>query len=172
MYSPEERERIVDHVCEQIAQKRPLYKVLAEDEGMPSSSTFVGWSIADDDVASKVARARERAATAYLDEIIEIADDDNADCYVETRDDGTKYAKIDGEAIQRSKVRIYAREKYAQMIAPRQYGAKLDLTSGGEKLPAPQQTVLVDARIQSLLAVANTRLADLPALSREDLLDD
>lgn len=166
MYSPEEKQQIVDHVCEQISSGRALTRILQEDEGLCSIAVFIRWQRIDEELRSQVERAREDGAQTILDEILEIADNDNADVYIETKDDGTKVAKIDGEAIQRSKLRVYAREKYAQMIAPRRFGQKLDLTSGGDKLPAPQP-VLVDNRVQSLLSIALERNA-----SKQELLDD
>ena len=153
MYSPEQREQIVDHVCDQIAQKRTLYKVLAEDANLPSLSSFLKWQSEDRELLEKVERAREHAASAYVAEMVDIADD---------RED-------DPDASSR-KVRIYAREKAAQMIAPRRYGAKLDVTSAGEKLEAPVTTVLVDNRVQSLLAIANE--AKRTDAIKRDLLDD
>jgi hypothetical protein len=173
MYSPEERARIVDYVCEELANGRALTKILAEDgekQALCSIAVFIRWQRNDEDIRSQVERARELGVESIVDEIIEIADNANADAYIEIDKDGRSFAKIDGEAIQRSKLRVYAREKYAQMVAPRRYGAKLDVTSAGEKLEAPKTAVLVDNRVQSLLAVALDRKAKTPSI--EDLMGE
>ena len=86
----------------------------------------------------RVERARELGAGKHLDEIIEISDN-------KTEDANSR------------KVRIYAREKYAAMIAPQRYGAKLDVTSAGKALPAP--VTHNDNRIQALLTIAAERMA-------------
>lgn len=153
-YSLEAKAEIIDYVLEQIAHGRALSRILKEDEGMPSITCFWRWIDEDKDLEQKVERAREIGASTILDEIVEIADTDNADAYVEYDKDGTARAKIDGEAIQRSKLRVYAREKYAQMIAPRRYGAKLDLSSGGEPLKPAQ---LTDNRVQAIVGLAVER---------------
>lgn len=113
-----------------------------------------------DELKGRVERAREQAAEAYVDEIVEIADG---------RDDAPS---IDPQI---RKLRVYAREKAAAMIAPRRYGQKVDITSGGEKLPAPAPMVAVqDNRIQTLIHIAAQRKAmgpvDAEALNR--LLED
>jgi hypothetical protein len=43
------------------------------------------------------------------------------------------------------------------------------VTSGGEKLPTPAAPVLIDARVQSLLLIAQDRLKQQPQI--EDLMD-
>lgn len=69
----------------------------------------------DRDLRDNLARARENGVEAHLEEIVSIAD----------RED----LKADDK-----RVRVDARVKRAQMIAPRKYGPKLDVTSGNEPL--------------------------------------
>lgn len=153
-YSDEARAEIIKYVLAQLSCGRSVSSIL-KDDFMPSPPTWYGWLFSDDDLSDKVERAREFGATAILDEIVDIADESGADVYIDHRNDGTPVAKIDGEAIQRSKLRVYAREKYAQMIAPRRYGPKLDLTSGGKELPANSVT---NNKIEALVGVAVDRI--------------
>jgi vancomycin resistance protein YoaR len=181
-YPPDKKQKIMDHVLTQLAHGRALTRILSDDEGMPSISAVFEWQREDPFIAQEIARARELGVEVLLDETLEIADETNADAYIERDKDGQPFAKIDGEAIQRSKLKIETRHKYAQMIAPRKYGAKIDVTSGGEKLAAPPATVMIDARMQSLVAIAQRRadaqtdpedtpLIDLdPSPSIEDLM--
>jgi hypothetical protein len=136
---------------------------------MPSPPTVYKWQAEDAEFADKVGRAREAGVEVLLDQTVEIADESCGarDLYIEYREDGVPIAKVDGDVIQRAKLRAETRFKYAQMIAPRKYGAKLDVTSGGEKLAAPAQ--LNDMRIQSLIHVAQQR-AQLPPPEIEDLM--
>lgn len=168
-YTPEAKAEIIEHVVSEMSAGRALSRVLAEDEGMPSASTFWRWHLEDEDLQDKVARAREAGVEAIMQEVVEIADNANGDVYIEQTERGPR-ARIDGEAISRSKLRVETRFKYAQMVAPRKYGVKVDVTSGNEPLPAPQTPVLVDARMQSLIAIALQRTAEPEPPAIEDLM--
>jgi hypothetical protein len=156
LYDEAERRRITEYVCSQVAEKRPLYKVFAEDgerEKLCSLAQFNRWLVNfPDEVRDKVAQARELAFEAHIEEMIEIADDKQSDPDPSSR-----------------KVRIYAREKAAAMIAPRRFGQKLDVTSDGKALPAPQTnvTMVSDNRVQTLIALAAQRKEE-----KAKLLDD
>ncbi len=51
-------------------------------------------------------------------------------------DDIEDIAENDGE-VQRDRLRVDTRKWYLSKVMPKKYGDKLDLTSGGEKLPTP-----------------------------------
>jgi len=155
-YSSEEVENIIEYVCGQIAAGRALSRVLSEDKGMPTGDTFWKWVQKQSTLADRVTQAREAGVEALLSEVIEIADTANGDAYIDHDKAGKPIARIDGEAIQRSKLRVESRFKYAQMIAPRKYGDKLDVTSGGEPLPPPSPLV-IDARVQTIMLAAQRR---------------
>lgn len=138
---------------------------------MPSLSTICKWQAEPDGlVAERLAHARETGATTLLDEIVEISDAPGADAYVAYDSNGKPYAKLDGDTVQRAKLRVYARETYARMIAPRIYGQRMDVTSGGKPLPAPT-TVIVN-RVEALLVLAQQRKALGPMLDVTPLDDD
>jgi hypothetical protein len=164
-YSEEEKEEIVEHVITQLATGRPVSRILREDPFMPSPPAFYSWLFRDPLLADKVERAREFGASALLDEVLEIADTDNADAYVEHDKDGNARAKIDGEAIQRSKLRVYAREKLAAMIAPRKYGAKVDITSGGNELKPSQVS---QNKIDAIISVGVERALEARRLKKPE----
>lgn len=110
-----DRDAVLPHIYAEVASGRSLDKVLTEDDGMPSPSTFWRWHMEDEAIRDNLARCRENGVERYMGQIVEISDD-----------------KADDPASRR--VRIDARVKAAQMIAPRKYGPKLDVTSGGEKV--------------------------------------
>lgn len=171
MYSPEQREIVIAHLCEEISKGRALAAILREDDVlpvMPSVTAVWEWSRNCIDFSERIERAREQGADALVSEMVDIADESSTDVYVEHDKDGTPRAKVDGDVIQRAKLRIYAREQYAKLIAPKRFGSKLDVTSGGDKLPAP--VTLQDNRVQSLIAIALQRKADEDQLKQ--LMDD
>lgn len=105
---------------------------ICEDDDMPARSTVYEWL--DEDThgfPDQYARARARQAETMLDEIIEIADDSSNDTLI--TDFGPK---PDAEWISRSKLRVDARKWAMSKLAPKKYGDKLDVTSGGEKIPS------------------------------------
>jgi hypothetical protein len=145
-YSPKERERIEQHILSQIALGRTLSKIIDEDRkehGLPHISTWISWQVESEELHEKVARAREHGAERLVEEMVTISDDKAGDPDAQSR-----------------RVRIYAREKAAAMLAPRRFGQKLDVTSDGKALPAANVTIN-DNRIQSLLSLVDQRrLAD------------
>lgn len=138
-YSKEDKQRIVDHVCDQLmGERRSVFRTLAEDEGMCGRATFARWLRDDETLAIQVAHAREVLLEAYIEEMIEIADNDQLDH-------------------NSRRVRLLAREKAALMLAPRRFAIqRMDLTSGGKALPASDTPARVD-RIEALLALAASR---------------
>lgn len=157
-YTFDEKQAIVDHVCTELANKRTQTKVLREDEGMPVPSTFFAWLASSEVWQSQVARAREAGIEAHIEDMIDIADNATDDVYI----DEQGKPRLDGVSTQRAKVMIYAREKAAQLLAPRRFGQKLDVTSDGKALPAPQVNTLVVAsdKVDSLIALAASRKAE------------
>lgn len=141
--SAEERSRIADYVCEQLALGRSVKNIFEQDseaQSLCSRSTWNRWLMSDQSLEASVARARCQGLTAILEEIVDIADDRKGDPDAQSR-----------------RTRIYAREKMAAMLAPAVFGQKLDVTSGGKPLPAPQSVTLVDNRIQSVLMLVQQR---------------
>jgi hypothetical protein len=140
------REAAIAHVIEQIALGRPVTEIFAKDraelEGKCSIATWGRWIAQDQALREEVERARELGCERLVEEMITIADDRTGDTDPQSR-----------------RVRIYAREKAAQMLAPRRFGPRVDVTSGGKALPAPSVT-LIDNRIQSVLMLVQQRKAD------------
>ena len=152
VFTPEDRTRIVSYICDEIATKRRSLASICEEPDMPSYSLVAKWRRENEEVREAIARAREDALEAMIEEIVEISDERNGDVYIGTDAKGNQVAKVDGDVIQRAKLRVYARERAAALLAPRLFGNKLDVTSGGEKLPAPQATI--SDRIDAILALA------------------
>lgn len=104
-------------ICAHVANGNSLNS-LAIERGVPEA-TIRGWIDADEVRSAKYARAREDRSHKLADEILEIADDSSSD-FKEI--DGKLV--VDGEAIQRSKLRVDARKWLACKLLPRIYGEK------------------------------------------------
>lgn len=121
-YSEEEKQEKFDLIIKDIeVHGKSLRQSL---EGFLSSSTFYEWIEQDEEKAKRYARACSIRADVIFDEILEIADSSNADL---TFDVETQSLKVDGEAIQRSRVKIDARKWVLGKLDPKKYGEKSEV---------------------------------------------
>ncbi len=108
-------------------------KEICEQDGMPSRDTVYRWIADDADFADNYARATTLRADTMFDEMEEIADNANND-WMERRDadgDTTVGWQLNGEHIQRSKLRVDVRKWKLSKMQPKKYGEKLDIEHGG-----------------------------------------
>jgi len=123
-YTPE----LAAAICSRIADGESLRTICSAD-GMPDKSTVFRWLASNEDFRDQYARAREAQADFYAEEIIEISDDGTND-WMERRSESEKGAGVNtgwvlnGEHVQRSRLRVDARKWYASKVAPKKYGDK------------------------------------------------
>lgn len=80
--------------------------------------------------AAQYARAREIGYHAMADELIEIADDGTNDWMERQGDDGAAHV-INGEHVQRSRLRLDTRKWLLSKALPKVYGEKLQTEHSG-----------------------------------------
>jgi hypothetical protein len=99
---------------------------------MPAVSTIMKWLQRVPSFAEQYARAREIQADALVEETLEIVDDGTND-WMEKRDkDGNCVGwQVNGEAVQRSKLRADQRRWWAGKLRPKVYGEKLNVEHSG-----------------------------------------
>lgn len=125
-YTPE----LADRVCALLAEGLSMRRV-CEGEGMPDPSTVFRWIRTNEEFRKQYARAKMESAHAFCEESIDIADDGTNDWMEKQNAEGENIGWIfNGEAIQRSKLRVDTRKWYASKLMPKVYGDKLEL--GGE----------------------------------------
>jgi hypothetical protein len=112
-YSPE----VVEAICTRIANGEILKNIFA-DPLMPCRKTFFNWRRAHPEAQAAYLLAKEVQVEAYVEETIEIADEK-----VWNKEDAT-----------RNKLRVSARQWYAEKLVPKQYGTKIGI-GGAEGLP-------------------------------------
>lgn len=165
--TPEEQQRISAHVLAEVATGRSVARVFREDQASHSLchvSTFLKWVANDPVLEENLGRARQTGIEVHLDSVLDIVDDATDDVQIEVGPDGTPRAVINGKAIRRASLQAEYRLKMAQMMKPKKYGTKVDVTSGGEKLSAPVTNN--DNRVQQLLAIALERKREDEELKR------
>jgi len=123
-----------DLICALLAEGKSLRTICAL-ENMPHISTVLLWVVKGErgdeqfaDFCEQYRRAREAQSEALIDEVIVIADDSSLDFKFVTKDDETGQsakALVDNEHINRSKLRIETRFRYAAKMYAKKYGDKI-----------------------------------------------
>lgn len=113
---------------------------IGRDETMPSERTIFRWLAKYEEFCQRYARAKEISAEVMGEELLDIADNGSND-WMERKDkDGENIGwQVNGEAIQRSRVRIDTRKWLMGKLKPKKYGDKLGLNVGdadGEPIEA------------------------------------
>jgi hypothetical protein len=138
-YTIEKKQECFDYIISEIESGKSLRYALATN-GMPSSQTFYFWLEEKDENGALTKEAEEKSKQyacacetrelLMLDQILDIADDQEADVY--KNDDGVEI--VNHNVIARSKIRIEARQWVLGKLRPDKYGNKVDVTSGNQPL--------------------------------------
>jgi hypothetical protein len=145
-YIPE----VGDAICEMLAMGWSLRTVKAKGKDetgfdIPALSTIFKWIRDNDEFAKQYARAKQEAADAMADELLDIVDDGSND-WMEINKGGYTATVVDNEAVQRSKLRAETRKWLMSKMKPKRYGDKLDLTSAGKRI---ETTPVIVSEIKS-----------------------
>jgi hypothetical protein len=117
-----------DTICERLINGDSLRKICKADD-MPNAATVCRWLADNERFREQYARAREAQADTLADEILDIADDGTNDWVADREEeDGFKY---NGDAVQRSKLRVDARKWIAAKLLPKKYGDSASLSLSG-----------------------------------------
>jgi hypothetical protein len=138
--SPKKRGRPSDYsakiafeICSRIAERESLRKICAEPD-MPDKTTVLRWLAEEENAEfrTQYAHAREMQADALFDETLEIADDGSNDWMERLDKDGEAAGwQLNGEHVQRSRLRVDTRKWAAGKLAPKKYGDRLQHTGEG-----------------------------------------
>lgn len=126
---------IAKAICEQLADGLTLREVCRQ-EGMPPESTVRRWVLDDrNGFAAQYAEARQLGYQAMADELLEIADDGRND-WIERRGE----VMVNGEHVQRSRLRLDTRKWLLSKALPKVYGDKV-IHAGDENAPVMIQEI-------------------------------
>ena len=131
-------QEIGDEFCGQLIAGRSVRDIFS-DEDMPSDRTMYRLLASTETLRPQYARARELQMEAMAEDILEIADDGRND-WMECQGKEDGGWTVNGEHIQRSKLRVDARKWLMSKLAPKKYGDKVELEHTG-KDGGPIQTV-------------------------------
>lgn len=127
-YTPE----IGIEICNQLAEGLSL-RTVCTGEGMPDKRTVFNWLRKYPEFKAAYDIAKQEASDALVEEIQDIADDGRND-YMASLDPDNPGYKLNGEAINRSRLRVDTRKWIASKMKPKKYGDKLEL-AGDPKAP-------------------------------------
>lgn len=120
-------------ICRRISDGESLRGV-CRDDSMPCTSTVMKWAAEKPEFSEQYAKAREFLIEHWAEDILEIADDGRNDWMERYAKDAEgnpdKGWQVNGEHIQRSRLRSDNRKWLLARLAAKKYGDKLEL--GGE----------------------------------------
>ncbi|MBN2569994.1 MAG: DNA packaging protein [Deltaproteobacteria bacterium] len=120
-FNQETADRILELMRSPMSLRRACLEV-----GVPPS-TVIHWKNDNPDFGAQYAIARMDQAEAYIDEIMDIADDNSLDKEVIEDKDGNIKTIINHDHINRSRLRVDTRKWYASKVLPKLYGDKLQV---------------------------------------------
>ena len=120
---------IADKICERIAAAESLRSICDSDE-FPSAATVFKWLNDFPAFSEQYARAKEESADAIFDEMMEIADNARNDWMEQHGKDDVGY-QLNGEHIQRSRLRVDTRKWILGKLKPKKYGDKISAELSG-----------------------------------------
>lgn len=117
---------LAQEICDGLQTGKGIATLCRANPHWPSEGTIRGWILnpPEAEFAAMYARARDLGYRAWSEQILEIADDSSADL----DDDG----KPKREIVERSKLRVSARQWLLSKLVPKTYGDKLDVTTRDE----------------------------------------
>ena len=122
VWTPEKRQEAIDKILGRIATSRDsLRTICTKDEELPNVETFFGWLRGDEALNEQYAKAKEAQTEVLSEEMVDIADDATND-YMEAKGDEGVSWRLNGEHIQRSKLRIETRKWLLGKLRPKKYG--------------------------------------------------
>lgn len=128
-YSPE----LAAELCEQLALGFSL-RTVCKGDSMPCIATVFNWFRKYPEFLAQYEKAKEEQADALAEEMLDIADDGTNDWMEKQDKDGASIGwQLNGENVQRSRLRLDARKWIASKLKPKKYGDKVDMNLGGQK---------------------------------------
>jgi len=133
---------IAQQICEQLSEGIPLREICRK-EGFPAWRTVYDWMYRDEDLSAAIAHARDVGCDALAEECLDIADDANNDWMERFDKDGKSVGwVVNGEHVQRSKLRIETRLKLLAKFNPKKYGDAITHKGDAENPLDAGQTIL------------------------------
>lgn len=116
---------VVEAILERIARGEPLAAICRSEKRFPDPSAWLNWVRDDETLAIAYQNARDRGADALAEECLQIADDSGFDAEIVTDAQGRQKVQINGEAVNRARLRVDTRLKLLAKWNPKRYGDRI-----------------------------------------------
>ncbi|MEE8209024.1 MAG: hypothetical protein V3T88_08765 [Nitrosomonadaceae bacterium] len=116
---------LADEICSQLANGDSM-RTVCKPDSMPCKTTLFMWMRTNEAFLNQYTRAKQESADALTDEMLDIADDASND-WMERLDKDEQSAgwQLNGDHVQRSRLRIETRKWLSAKLKPKKYGDKL-----------------------------------------------
>jgi hypothetical protein len=147
-------DELFDEICERMVDGESV-RTICKDDHMPAISTLMKILNQNPDRSAQYARALQMRADAMFEEIMDISDDGSNDYMLRNAEDPTSIV-LNGEHVQRSKLRVDSRKWALGRMNPKKYGEKTFI-GGVEDAPV---------KVQNTIDVSNLSLEELETLEK------
>jgi hypothetical protein len=120
-------EEIGQEICDRLAQAESLVSI-CKSEHMPDRSTVYDWIDANKSFADRYAKAKLDGLEYYAEEIVDIADEGTND-WMERNDPKNPGWVQNGEAINRSRLRVDTRKWVLSKLLAKRFGDKIEVNA-------------------------------------------
>lgn len=121
---------LASEICARISAGQSLRHV-CRDESMPCTSTVLKWARENEEFSQQYAKARDALLEHWAEEITEIADDGSND-WMNNADPENPGYKLNGEHINRSRLRVDTRKWLLSKLAAKKYGDRISAELTGK----------------------------------------
>lgn len=119
-------------ICERVANGETLRSICREDD-FPGHSTVYRWLDENQEFAGRFAAARAQGEDVIAQECLEIADDGSNDWMEQHSEESASAGwRLNGDHVQRSKLRIDTRLKLLAKWNPKKWGDKQHIEHSGK----------------------------------------
>jgi hypothetical protein len=136
-------EELADLICTRIADGESVRAICADDD-MPDKATVFRWLAKHESFRDQYAQAKAAQAEHMADEILDIADDGSNDWMERRAADGSTVEVVNGEHIQRSRLRVDSRKWLLSKLLPKKYGDRITNHVVGGDDDAPVRVEVTD----------------------------
>lgn len=120
---------------------------------MPDAATVFRWLRTKPEFCEQYTRAKEESADALVDEMLDIADEATND-WMEVHDKDNPGYRLNGEAINRSRLRVDTRKWIAAKLKPKKYGERVQTELTGADGGPIQTADMTETEIARRIAFA------------------
>jgi hypothetical protein len=127
-------EELAALICQRVATSTMgLARLCSLHDDLPDKSTVNLWRYKYTEFSTQYAQAKLKQADLLAEEMLDIADDGTNDWMESFGEEGETGYKLNGEHVQRSRLRIDTRKFLASKLLPKQYGQHAEEVKGENK---------------------------------------